>query len=975
MAPPAEAGNRRASCGGVGQRGCCLHEEVPSCDSGLVEAIGVGPGAGASCGSVFGVPVFAAGTCYGSAFPANCGRKDQLACTIFQHIPSCGPGLVELIAGTEGSFCREIGSDGFPTHCGHDMQRPCRVLEHIPSCVGDLVEFQGQCRVGDDTFPDDCGDQDERACTLLEHIPSCKSELVELFNFAGAGICRRIGSDGFPTHCGDRGEPACQLTEHIPSCKSNAYEVASPKLPGLANGWCVDEEDFSSEPFRLDRPTDEAPPGPRSIFLMHGLNGDRSAFTFSPLHEPARGFQRYWIDANWSGAEGSDASPVALRIFDDRDAAPLCSKGTRIDGYTFSVPLTSRLFRDALLDRAGCRSPGNPPPPGVEHVTLVAHSMGGVMVRDLVYRHYDELLQAGVRIAEVVTLGSPHRGGGSGIPELFNVQRLTCVAAIFDAAAHQTCLLGNWHAALRAERERRDHGGAPYIDNLDFPGVRWITIAAADAQQPAVPTVFDDDVVAQDNLVAHTSAFGIAADYCFPNVDTEPPPSAITDRSAPNLGQSQSWIEHFWPPQVVDRSNDFLTQPLYDHNPFNKLDVSPMALVTTVPANSAGALTAECHGPGPNPLQPDVPYLAGVHAPDFADPGQQGARFFMRGDGNPHGDIVGGSRYGNASVNYIKTILTHGLRGADVDGDGVVDAADRDRLISKFPGNVPPPAPSAFEPGFDVWSDLDGDGFVTLVDLVMWQDLETAANATGTTCGLLGIEPLLLLGLVGLVGRRRRRGRALRGAALGALACALLFSQAGPAGAAAIVRLEPTDASVGVGDVLMLELRADLSNPVSAFGLDVHWDAAAFDYLSPAVFGLGWVRLSDLVGPSADPYPSLALLNLGAVAIPGPVVGNDLLLVTLSFRAKQEGLHALQLSIDVGDLTEGFALPTPGSFDPVTLIGTSVTVGVPEPAAALLLGLGLVALGGLRRRAAAAPTPTSEASSTTPSPGVESLDR
>jgi hypothetical protein len=549
----------------------------------------------------------------------------------------------------------------------------------------------------------------------------------------------------------------------------------------------------------------------------------------------------------------------------------------------------------------------------------------------------------------VVTLGSPHRGGGSGIPELFNVQRLTCVSAIFNLGAHQTCLMGNWHAALRGERERRDQDGAPYIDNLDFPGIRWITIAAADAQQPTTPLVFDDDVVAQDNLVAHTSAFGIAADHCFPNVGTASPPSTITDRSAPNIGQSQAWIEHFWPPQVVARGNDFLTQPLYDYNPFNKLDVSPAALVTLVPADIPGALTARCHGPGPNPLQPDVHYLAGVHAPDFADPSQQGGRFFMRGDGNPHGDIVGGSRYGNASVNYIKTLLTNGLRGADVNGDGVVDAADRDRLISQFPGNVPPPAPSAFEGGFDVWSDLDGDGFVTLVDLVMWQDLEAAATATGTPCGLLGIEPLLLVGLAGILRRRRRRGRWLRGAALGAVVCAALLSQSGPAGAAALVRLVPTEASIGVGDILMLELRADLSNPVSAFGLDVHWDAAAFDYVSPALFGAGWVRLSELEGTPAAPFPALALLNLGAVAIPGPVLGNDLLLATLSFEAKQAGLHALHLSIDPTDLTEGFALPTPGSFDPVTLVGTEVTI-VPEPAAALLLGAGLLALGALRRR-------------------------
>ncbi len=1015
----AEAGNRQGNCGGVGQRACCVHEELPSCDSGLIEKVGIGPGAGDAC-DVFGN---ALGTCYnpgfpsqcgglnervctlsehfddcnaglsavsgtcrdtGDDFPAGCGRKDQLACTIFQHFPSCLEGLVELLAGTEGSFCREIGQDGFPTHCGHDLQRPCRVSEHLPSCQGSLIEFEGQCRIADDTFPSQCGDENERACTVLEHLPSCKTNLVELFNLSGGGFCRRLDADGFPSHCGGQGEPACQVLEHLPSCKSDAYEIATPKLPALANGWCVDTEDFSDAPFRLDRPTQQAPPGPRTIFLLHGLAGDRRDYNFDALHEPGRGLVRYWVDANWSGDDGTDADPVGVRIFasNDAGATALCNKGTRIDGYTYSVPLTSRLLKGALLDRASCRDPAHPLPPGpVENVTLIAHSMGGVVARDLVYRHYDELLAGGVRIAEVVTLGSPHRGGGSAIPELFNAQWLTCAPAIFTEVLHGTCLLGNWHARLIEERARRDQEGAPYIDNLDFPGIRWITLAAADAQQPTSSPTFTDPIVAQDNLVAHVSGLGIAPDFCFPNVDSQPPPVGVLARSVPNVGESESWIEHFWPPQIVNRSNDALTQPFYDYNPHNDLDVNPAALVTTVPSNAAGSLAAHCHGPGPSSEQPEVPYLAGVNAPDFAEPNQQGSRFFFLGDtGHPHGDLVAGSGYANASLNYIKTLLTDGIRTADINGSGVVDDADRNRLVSRFPGNDPPwvdadhdgnvdagedpgaPAGSAFEPGFDVWSDLDGDGFVTLVDLQKWHGLAAAEAAasdfsTGESapeppaepvaqgCGLLGIEPLLLLGL--LPGFRRRLRRVLPASFFACLLSGLL--PAPPASAAAIVQLVPSATAVALDGSFTVELRADLGLPIVAYGLDVHWNAGLLDYLGPAAFAPGWIQLSNATGASAQPFPALALLNLGALANPGPVSGPNFLLATLSFKAKAPGVANLELSITPTDLTEGFALTTPGSFDSVALSGATVNV-IPEPTTALLLAVGLLALGARFRR-------------------------
>jgi pimeloyl-ACP methyl ester carboxylesterase len=694
----AEAGNRKASCGGLNQTPCRLlfpDFMSPSCDTTIPWLY----------------ENFAQDLC----LALGCGGVNQPACTVTQHIPSCNPGSVELI-GPNGAYCRTIDGDGYPTVCGGLNERACLITEHIPSCKPGLGEVPfpgGTCiQLDADGFPPFCGGANEPACLANEHLPSCKPGLSEV-PFPG-GTCIELDAQGFPPFCGDAGERACLVTEHaLASCKPSAFEVATPNLPLGLNGRCVRDEDFSTAPFSTSRPAAQAPPGPRSIFLVHGLGGDKNSLKLDALHDPARGLVRHWFDYNASGANPSYVARV-LR----GDGSLACERGEQIDGYAFSLPEASNLLREMLLDPS-CRDQSSGPTPrdaqGIENVTLIAHSMGGLVVRDLVARHYDALLAAGVRIAEVITAGSPHRGGGGALPETWDAQSAMCAipanaVGSFGLAVHQSCLIERWFAALRNERVRRDAGGAPFIDNQDFPGIRWIAIAAADSD--VVPSLLSfgtlvwgaNAAARHDGLVAHASAFGLSADFCFPNVDAAPPSPAIPLRDP----HSNAWFEHFWP---VDLSLSPLrfASPWGSYSQAHGYDLTPSAVVTLSPSVlGQGSLYATCHSPGPDAATPDRSYLFDA----------QTGRFRLPGVANPHGDIVDTDapslhRGGIAVMHYLKTLLTNGLRGPDVNGDGNEDAADRAHVLAAMAAGPI----SAEDAGFDVWSDLDGDGFLTAADL------------------------------------------------------------------------------------------------------------------------------------------------------------------------------------------------------------------------------------------------------------------
>ncbi len=526
--------------------------------------------------------------------PSNCGRENQRACTIIEYVPSCESGLVErLYQGT--SYCRKLDGDGYPTVCGDAGERPCVITEKIPSCkdgnyefpVGadcaaldtdgyppfcggelepactlDLQVFLGitSCKPGfqevgfpsgvclsldADGYPQSCGGDGEPGCTLdlqiAFGITSCKPGLTESPSIGGT--CFSTDNDGYPSGCGDLGEPPCdiavQLLNNIKSCKAPYFET--PKLDPIrlecdscqsGDVRCLfgGEIDFI-RPVPQFWPSDEAPPGPRSIFMIHGLGSSaNNAFSRkvgglpAVLDDPSIGHDVYAIDYNAGNGNGSTPNP--LRIFrfkrlsagDDSDnwgewELVYTHPGKALDGTNFTVFEVAAFIADGIeaIDTA-------------DNISIVAHSLGGIMARHLVYRHYDELRNAGKRIAEVVTFGTPHQGGGVGlpfIPAAGDIQEIVgCVGVLLqsDPAKRrlfwQLCQLERWQKGRAIVAAT----GAP-IDDFDYPQIHWATVAGAGN----LLNFFETDLPAldSDKVVAVISAHGIDSDQCFPHLHDE----------------------------------------------------------------------------------------------------------------------------------------------------------------------------------------------------------------------------------------------------------------------------------------------------------------------------------------------------------------------------------------------------------------------------------------------------------------------
>jgi pimeloyl-ACP methyl ester carboxylesterase len=420
---------------------------------------------------------------------SQCGGNGQRACTIFEIIPSCDPFLFENLESC-GFLCTQ--SICRPVSCGGLDQRFCvPFVDHAYSalCKAGLYSDGSRCRRLDaDGFPPSCGDDGEPACSLdLQSqigINSCKPMHFE--QGFPLGTCRKLDADGFPQFCGDDGEGACtidlQVQLGIGPCKKN-------HVHNLLAGRCFE----FTPPSRVPWPPAEESAGPRTIFLVHGsgskLKNGFPASAGGMAVTLARFHQVYGIDYNSIGEaarrfsvdELSQGAWINVEEFGEK----------LFDGRDFTLAQVSAAFRDAILAL-----------PTEPRIALVAHSLGGIVVRDLVSRHYDELRLQGKRITEVVTLASPHDEGS------FLQESLACAGLTPGLSPEQNwqlCLLQVWHGAI--------DGLDVSIDNQDFPQIHWVTVAG-DGHPAPDPTDSRDG----DGVVATLSAFGIAMDDCFPSV-------------------------------------------------------------------------------------------------------------------------------------------------------------------------------------------------------------------------------------------------------------------------------------------------------------------------------------------------------------------------------------------------------------------------------------------------------------------------
>jgi len=159
-----------------------------------------------------------------------------------------------------------------------------------------------------------------------------------------------------------------------------------------------------------------------------------------------------------------------------------------------------------------------------------------------------------------------------------------------------------------------------------------------------------------------------------------------------------------------------------------------------------------------------------------------------------------------------------------------------------------------------------------------------------------------------------------------------------------LVRFDPPIQTVNINDVLTVDMLADITAPVVAWGLDVTLSlpAIASTFAAPGVAFPPWIAATTADGDGlaglADPF---APTN-------GSVSGIGILLATLTFRANAQGTTDLLASTTAGDLTEGFALD-PTGFATITFQPGRINV-VPEPATLLPLLFSGLMLAHSRRR-------------------------
>ncbi|MCK4660127.1 MAG: hypothetical protein KAV82_11450 [Phycisphaerae bacterium] len=142
-----------------------------------------------------------------------------------------------------------------------------------------------------------------------------------------------------------------------------------------------------------------------------------------------------------------------------------------------------------------------------------------------------------------------------------------------------------------------------------------------------------------------------------------------------------------------------------------------------------------------------------------------------------------------------------------------------------------------------------------------------------------------------------------------------------PAQASVIVRFDPPDITADLGDVFNIDIVADISDPVVAWGLDLTIDdESVISLAGEPVIGPDWTAA---YAPDGD--------GLAGVAFPESVSGNVILLATMTLSADVIGESDLRVSVTPGDFNEGFGLD-PEGFDTVTFELGHVTV-IPEPVA------------------------------------------
>ncbi len=143
----------------------------------------------------------------------------------------------------------------------------------------------------------------------------------------------------------------------------------------------------------------------------------------------------------------------------------------------------------------------------------------------------------------------------------------------------------------------------------------------------------------------------------------------------------------------------------------------------------------------------------------------------------------------------------------------------------------------------------------------------------------------------------------------------------------------PSVTEAVVGQSVVVQVLADLSEPVIGFGFDFVFD--------PTLLRLDSVTI---------PQPFVSLVGsrqsggVLAMAYPNNAQGTASLLASARFTTLSPGLAVVGIVADPGDKTQGFPELQVGEYSTVTVRTAGIRIVVPEPSTVLFLAVGILAM-------------------------------
>lgn len=483
----------------------------------------------------------------------NCGQANQPTCT---SGPACDAGYLSWDMPNQSVNCPWPCADETITHgcydpdnppscslCGGHAEPPCpggtsctpgcasgHVLAggvcYAAGCGGDLELPcpNGACQAGIElqgAICANCGGNQEAECLLGS---ACRH---------GAGA---IGpdKDGYRVcaYCGgDDGILACEGGvcdtgyQHHETSSLSAPIASCPDMTSSDNQtWYLNQNGICSsavpDPFSRPAPegwpaAEEHAPGRGTVVIIHG-RGSRCGPSMDNMLDAGGiaplGHRTYCAEYAQESTPGVDRRLVRLLpAFDDVLGRPpgscVATGDCRFDhdhpeaealAPTFDIPGVAGALAQALAE-----IPTDGP------ITLIPHSQGGFIARQLLYAHYDDLRWRGKEIGRVISLAHPYFVKHLD-PRLYTPW-LCAGSDGFD------CATGKWAWGW----DLNVLGTPGSIDNGDYPQIDWTAVSGDGQPGQTTPEDVDGDgdADARDDaclIFGGVSRLGVAGDSSVP---------------------------------------------------------------------------------------------------------------------------------------------------------------------------------------------------------------------------------------------------------------------------------------------------------------------------------------------------------------------------------------------------------------------------------------------------------------------------